>query len=85
MLNANTLHTFARVRSLALAAMIEAGGNPCWVASAAPAAKKTPPSASCLLTADERARYPGISDRLAASMNRVFRHFDEVAQAGIAE
>lgn len=31
-----SLRTFARCRSLALAAMISAGGKPCWVAAAAP-------------------------------------------------
>jgi hypothetical protein len=35
-MKAETLHTFARVRSLALARMIEAGGKPCWVAAYAP-------------------------------------------------
>jgi len=32
-----TASTFLRVRSLALAAMLEAGGQPCWVASSVPA------------------------------------------------
>lgn len=31
-MKADTLRTFARVRASALAAMIDAGGQPCWVA-----------------------------------------------------
>ena len=32
MVSADTIDTFARCRTLALASMIEAGGKPCWVA-----------------------------------------------------
>jgi hypothetical protein len=35
-MKSDTLRTFARCRALALAAMIEAGGKPCWVATYAP-------------------------------------------------
>jgi hypothetical protein len=85
-MTADTLHTFARCRSLALAAMIEAGGKPCWVAAGpSPKARPALPALPGVqgenrpvglpLTPAERLKYPGIDDSLAAAMNRAFAHF----------
>jgi hypothetical protein len=58
----DTLNMFARTRALALAAMIDAGGKPCWVATYAPdgspAAGACAPSASPALRAGPPARSP---------------------------
>jgi hypothetical protein len=52
--------------------MIGAGGKPCWVAAAPPAAGRDGPVTSGPLTAEERERYPKAPDRLLRSIDRVF-------------
>ena len=51
--------TLARCKALALAAMIDAGGKPCWVAASLPA----PPNASLCKLALKSTRYASASRR----------------------
>lgn len=92
-MTANTLHTLARVRSLALAAMIEAGGRPCWVAAGPSAQISTPPAtlpaarpieaaAVGVLTAGETQRMAGASPRLLAAMGRALSRLSAGPAAG---
>lgn len=70
-MTADMLNTLARCKALALAAMIEAGGRPCWVASAAPPAAAPPDRERALLescfSAAETTKIQRILDRLPPS------------------
>jgi len=66
--------TFARCRALALAACIDAGGSPCWVAAAAGAPSAAAASAAGSMTPEELARLPWAKPALLLAMSRVFAH-----------
>lgn len=84
-----TLNTFSRCRTLALAAMIDAGGKPCWVATrkAAPAAAaKAAPAPASLKAAPaggplsdaELKLLAACPPRLLASISRALEHLPAV-------
>lgn len=81
----DTLHSLARCRALALAAMIEAGGRPAWVAADPPAAAKRSrrqparqrlPAAGAgeTLTARERKQLAHVPPRVIQSIARALSH-----------
>jgi hypothetical protein len=80
----STLNTLARCKALALAAMLDAGGKPCWVAAgpaprpvvsaAAPAPRHRPPGRSTPgLTPGEREKVKHCPAYLILALERALR------------
>jgi hypothetical protein len=86
----DTMHTLARCKSLALGAMISAGGKPAWVATAGPAAPPPPrPSRSSAepagpvnalgFTAREQQKLSALSPKVHAALAKLLSHLDSPA------
>ncbi len=73
-MNSDTMHTFARARSLALAAMIGAGGKPVWIAAGPSHEVTRTAPATGPLTDRERAKLAHLPPRVLDRLSTLLSH-----------
>jgi hypothetical protein len=74
----DNLQTLARCRALALAAMVQAGGNPSWVVVGRPATPAAASPAAAPLNDREREILAHVEPRVVAALERLIRHLRPV-------
>jgi hypothetical protein len=77
----DNLQMLARCRALALAAMIDAGGKPCWVAVAPASNDSADAPAPAPLSDRELRKLEGLPSKLLAAIERTLLRLPEAAPA----